>query len=442
MLLGSGLSAGVNFLGSIIVTKILSFEVFGLWLSLRSFVQISSILNLGINNYLLVKVKPPFENQRILINEINTIAFFLVALFTSLMSLGFLLYYSKTNYFELFFPFVIFGVCLVLAGISSLNVRALRNGQKLFVGNLLDACVGFISLIIIWFFPDITYFIYFQAFRFFVKFIYQFDFTSYKFTLVNFRRFAYFLSISFPIHFRSWIQSVAQYGDKFILPLIFGFTLAGAIGFGSTLALPIVMVISATSVILIPRTIDLKNDDKILASIYKNEVKQVINLAIILSFLIPLFTIILDLENKLEIITGFWMTVFINMSQFVSLWYFKENKTAKSALILVGLVSIYFAVIFLVGLIPHSIQPYILYNCLLLVFIIVSFLSFKLIISINLSAHFIYSLIAICFVQLLIKLDFSLVFLLTLIITLFLSRILFKKYLRRAIDYLKIMLKF
>lgn len=439
MLFSSGLSAGVNFIGSIVVTKLLSFEIFGLWLSLRSFVQLTNIFNLGISNYLLLKLTPPFQEQRLLINQINTIALFLTGLFALILSGGYFIYYHNTKYLGLFVPFLTFGICLVLSGISSLNSRALRDGKKIFIGNLIDVGIGVVCLIFICFVPNISYFIYFQSFRFLIKFIYQFDFSTYQVSFVTIKKLFHFVEISFPVHFRSWIQSMAQYGDKLILPLAFGFTLAGAIGFGSTLALPVIMVISVSSVLLIPKTIDNKEDSLVLADIYKKEVIQVLNLAIVLSLFIPLFTEALNLDNRLEIIIGFWIAVLINLSQFISLWFFKDVKTTKSAFILILLISIFFLLIFMSSFLSAHFSSLFIYNILIVIFIFISFSSFRLIIFTNLARNFISVLISVIVTEILffLNLDFSLLICATLIINSTLIWLLYKAHIVRLIVFFK-----
>lgn len=391
ILFSSVFSSGINFVSSIVLTKIFSLELFGFWLSIKSFVQISGLFNLGVGNYLILKLKPPFEDKIELQNLTNSMAFASIPFYILFLVIGYFIYLNELSDLNVLLPFVCFAVFLTLSSLSSLNVRALRNGRKLLLGNLLDGLSGLIILASLFWNGSITFFLILQSIRYLIKFLYQFDFKFFKPSFFSVKEFIEVLRLSFPVHIRSWIQSVAQYGDKFLFPMVFGLATAGSIGFGSTLALPVVMLISATSVILIPFIIDNSQNTIVILNRFKAETKQVLQFTIAFSFLLPAILVILNTENHFEVIAGFWISVFINYSQFVSLWFFRKENTIKSAITLFILIIVYFLIIIMSNLISDYITSYDGLFFILICSSTVSFLSIKIMVGVN---HFVLILIS------------------------------------------------
>lgn len=372
IVLGSGISAGVNFINSIILAKFLSLEILGLWLAIRSFCQVLGIFTLGVPNYLLLSKEQS--------NKINSIAFFITIPYT-IVVVGISNLFNHYSGYTL--PTVVLALSLYLGGIGGLNSRANQNGRKLFFGNLIDSAMGIVLIPLLYLYPNLSLFIYLQSLRFLVAFLYQFEFASFKYESVRIEDFKKYTSLSFPIHFRSWIQTISQYGDRLVVPAIWGLATAGAFGIGSNLALPIIILISSTSVILIPKitTSNLSLSQR--RDLFHIEVNQIFKASISLSFLVPVICYILKFDNLLEIYIGYWISILINLSQIISLWYFQDKKNIRSALLLLGMILLCFGIMIVYKLGLSMLSNYALYNIILGNLLLLIYVTFKVVLKIS-----------------------------------------------------------
>ena len=105
LFISASISAAVNFLSSIIIVKAIGFEYFGIWLTLRSVIQVSSILNFGVSNYLLL-LNPNTDEAKIKLT--NGIATFISLPYLALVYVIYLIYFDNTISNSLILPFLSF----------------------------------------------------------------------------------------------------------------------------------------------------------------------------------------------------------------------------------------------------------------------------------------------------------------------------------------------
>jgi hypothetical protein len=348
LFLSSGLSASVNFVSSIIIVKFISFEAFGIWLTLKSIAQFSSILNLGISNSLLFV---DIDKEIRLRNDIRSLSFIISLPYLLIVIPVFYIFFSNND--ELLIPFLFFTLCLYLSNNSTLEARALKSGEIILYSNIVESIFGFSFIFLLYLETSLVFFICLQSARFFVKFLYQ----NYCLNKIKTFEFNFSISISevsriiknsFSVHLRNWTQSLTQYGDKIILPFIFGYYINGTLGMGANLALPIIILISSTTLFLIPRVIESSDSVSLLVE-FKNKIDDVLNFGIILSFLIPWSFFIFTEGDHLFIIFGFWLSVIVNLSQILSIWFLKKRGEYLSFIFLLALFLISYSVVFVCG---------------------------------------------------------------------------------------------
>jgi hypothetical protein len=184
--------------------------------------------------------------------------------------------------------FLIFSLCFLFSSYESLVCRFRERSDFLLKASLLDLFFT-LSAILSTFFFSFLLFASLYCFKEFIKG---------AFLLYN-RSKSEDVNSVFSVHveygkviryatshaMRGGMQTLSQYGDRFIWPVLFGFEMAGKIVLGSSLGMLIAVLSSSAFAWSIPKV--LKGEDII--DWLKDEWEKLISLSLILSFLVFLF---------------------------------------------------------------------------------------------------------------------------------------------------------
>lgn len=345
--ISAGVSAAINFVNGLILVNLLSFEVLSIWFAIRSLGQLSSIFSFGISNSFLLYLTPD-KPQSILRDQIRILSFSSIIPYLLISIVIYIYYPGMDNKYLL--PYCVLIFSMFISGNKTLELRALKLGKPIVVSSFVESGFGLVILALIYFYPSLELFIYLQASRFLVKYIILNKFTSTT-LLKNFKKekSKEIIKTAFPIHLRNWIQTISQYGDKLLFPMVFGYLSSGILGMGTNFALPVIIVISSTSIFLTPMVVQTE-DKTTLRQDFKSKIEDVIKIALTLSVLTPFAKYLFNEAPSIIVLYfGFWISISINLFQIVSIWFYQKEKTKFSFIVLTILLSLSYFIIYLLG---------------------------------------------------------------------------------------------
>ncbi|MCB9025437.1 MAG: hypothetical protein H6625_03895 [Bdellovibrionaceae bacterium] len=375
LLFSTVLPAGLNFLISFFAIKYFGLEMFGLWLIWKTACQLTSNIGPGLGVSLSILI-PEYKNSNIIrMLQLHAIIqkFSILWLFFagSLAFFGFYYFIEQPLYIVVLLLF--FWLGLHVDGYTGSVARGYKNSKAILFGTFAEAFGTILSLIAVYM-KQFEFFIATQGLKMWLRAFFQYLPTS-LIEKVNFVEQKQIVIESIqkglPLVFRGWVQAAFQYGDKLILGLLFGPLIAGTIGLGGMLSLPVIMISSATASWLLPvliteqesnlskilyRQIMLLFISSALISVYiftlplffkdSSDVLDIILLSYIQATILSIFTIGL---TKLVAEGKRWRAVFINFFIFLVIlltmylgWYLKYSINEILGAVCILLVSILF----------------------------------------------------------------------------------------------------
>jgi hypothetical protein len=246
------LPAIVNFFTSLLLAKFIGFELAGLWFFLRSLSQISVSISPGFLQALLIKSeKFTFEKDILPIAKILSIIWSLINFLFFLLCIK--LIGTETDSI-INYLICVYWVSLTIYNYFSVVLRIKLDGKSILVLSIFDT---FMSLLILFslFYVGLEWFILFNSIKFFIKAIlakYLLDKNSVPLERLKSLTISSYIISSKELFktggglsFKGIIQTLSQYGDKFVFGIILSNELLGFVSLGSALGLPLAILLSS-----------------------------------------------------------------------------------------------------------------------------------------------------------------------------------------------------
>ncbi|TVP43100.1 MAG: hypothetical protein EA350_14260 [Gemmatimonadales bacterium] len=249
--------SSISLVITLAAVRFLGIEAFGIWLIGRSIVQLTVNVTPGWSASLPVTM--PAAGRRTSL-ALERRAERLTFGFGSLLGAALLaVALALVQDSRLVYAFALYWTGLFFSAHTSLTARGRCDGWRMSRGALIDT-VGAIAVLGVLSSGSLLLFIAAQGLRAWAKGLALRSRVRLDGSLLPNRRFStrrrrvdrQLLRIGFPMVIRGWLQTATQYGDRLLLGLFFGPVVAGAGGLGSTLALPLAVVASATATWIIP----------------------------------------------------------------------------------------------------------------------------------------------------------------------------------------------
>lgn len=304
---------------SIIITltaiRFLGIEAFGVWLIGRSAVQLTANITPGWSASLPV-ILPAAGRRTSLVMERR--AGRLTFGFGGLMGAALLaiaLFLIEDLW--LVAVFALYWTGLFFSAHTGLTARGRCDGWLMSRGALVDTLGAFVVLVVL-LSGNLLWFVAAQGLRAWAKGVALRRGTRRDGKLLPIARFPmrhrrvdrHLLQVGFPMVIRGWLQTATQYGDRLLLGVFFGPVVAGAGGLGSTLALPLAVVASATATWVIPLANFGSERNKPLPSIAE-ECFLVGTIGAGLAFIIPsLSFFVIEVDTHLRLVLSGFVLLF------------------------------------------------------------------------------------------------------------------------------------
>jgi len=350
LLIANLLPAIVNFFTSILLAKFIGFELAGLWFFLRSLSQISVSVNPGFLQALLIKgnnftfTKNILSIAKILAITWSIVNFFIFILFLNLLGKG----NGLISYLTCFY-----WISLSIFNYFAIILRINLDGKSMLMLSIADVLISLFILTSL-FYLGLEWFIFFNGLKFFIKaYLAKYLLDKKKeisTSKANLTIHSYLISskelfnIGGGLSFKGIIQTISQYGDKFIFGLILTNEMLGFISLGSTLGLPLAILMSSFYTWSLPFLND-KN--------YLSNNSKIFLFLLLLLLLYPLssFTIYLiyDLsaKNFLIVLCGLIFMVLQIILNFSCALLFKKYGTWLSSLLQLIIIVICYLLVYL-----------------------------------------------------------------------------------------------
>ena len=316
LLISSAIPALANSVSNILAAKYLGLAVFGTFMVWRTACMLTISINPGFGAALTILIPGSDAVQKKFLNfsaDLSTLiwgAFWVV--------LGAILFYYYGNLPEnVILPLALYWVGLYYAGHTTSVARGYKNGRALFYGGLADS-VGSVLSIAAAFYHSLPIFLWAQALRFVFKSVAQYTLpgmdVDWKKKFVEGQKIL--ISTGIPMMFRGWVQTASQYGDRFLVGVVFGSLVAGVTSLGSTLALPAAMLSSTASAYILPLLIE-NSEKKDKANIMMREINTSLLTILGCGLVMPsLIWVVPDVTFKLPLASaGFWLVATYSILQ-------------------------------------------------------------------------------------------------------------------------------
>lgn len=255
LFLSSSLPSASNIIASILLLYLMGVEKFGYYMIIRSLVQILAGINPGLNLSLLTIIpKLRKRNKNNLINKVLNLSLFYSIIFAVIM---FCFLFVCIPFFEndqvLVYTIIFYWLGLYLQIYYSQIARAYENSKKILYSSIFDSIFVFLIILSV-FLESFTFFIFMNGLRFFLKalFLYQHINLRYYPLYKNKKIVKIMFSMGFPMLIKSWLQTLQQYGDKFLFGVLYGKEVAAVIGIATLIGTPIIMYISSSATWILP----------------------------------------------------------------------------------------------------------------------------------------------------------------------------------------------
>lgn len=311
LLISNLVPAAITFLSQLLLAHSVGLKVFGLWLFYRSACMLATSYWPGLYTgfvYLLPSAYAKGEYARIRsIQRVGDITTFIgLAIGTALT------FFVARYYIESWTTVVMvtaYWVGVYIMGHSSSLAQGKSDGAAMLRGGLVESVIGLAGFYFA-FKGNLDMFIGVQALRGVARSIVQYrrapsakDDTpvSDKQTLRELVR------TSIPLSLRGCVQTTSQYGDRFIIKLLFGEIAVGLTGLGSNLAVPVVMACSASAAWLLP--VLLRGESKDYSNRTLDTMKKLLGLFVICALLLPIMPLIVKSAQDIESIVYAFSTL-------------------------------------------------------------------------------------------------------------------------------------
>ncbi|MGE4497249.1 MAG: hypothetical protein AB7E48_05170 [Deferribacterales bacterium] len=265
--------------------------MFGYWLIWKTACQLTSNISPGFGLAMSVLIPEKSYSRRVqglyYDSALKTAKLWLV--FSTVIASSVMIFYYKFSGMTAL-GLILFWSGLYFSGFTGAVARGNKNGQMLLLGGLCEA-VGAVLSIAAAFMHNFELFILSQGIKSWLKTFVQYVPSSinrkigYKTRLTVLKQIT---KVGIPLCLKGWVQTAYQYGDKMILGIFFGASVAGVIGLGGLYAMPIIILSSSASAWLLPLLLSGKEKKE-------NMVYKQMFLSLLLSSFLSVFIVFMPL---------------------------------------------------------------------------------------------------------------------------------------------------